>query len=113
GRYGADGTLRALPVPRAVPAVRRPVADRLVEPDARRRYAGRLVPAPGAAHEVRPGLVAWAGRRATRRVHRTALDVPARGRLGDRVLDVRRPGPDGRPGRVPDRGEQRRVRLQL
>ena len=56
------------------------------------------------AHEVRAGELARHGRRGADRVHHAALDVPARGRLGDRLPDVQRPGADGRRGGLPELG---------
>ena len=65
-------------------------------PTAADSTAGRLLQA-GRMLRTKYGLVTWRGhgRRRAGRVHQPALDLPARGRLGDRLPDVQRPGRDG------------------
>ena len=96
-RQRADHGVDALPLPRPVPADGGAAQ--------RQRVEARPPPTPPPAgsytlvmlaHQVRPGHLARHGRRPAGRLHRAALDLPARGRLGDRVPDVQRPGRDGR-----------------
>ena len=98
---------------RAVPGDGGAGARQRVEAEHGGRHRGRLVPDHRLADPAGPGRLARHGRRQAARVHPAPLDVPARGRVGDRVPDVQRPGRDGRRRRVQDLGEQRRLRVQL
>ena len=113
GRQRAEPEQQPLPPPGRVPADGGAVAPQRLEPDHRRLHTRRVVQAGGVADRARAGRVARHGRRAAVRLHPAALHLPARGRLGDRVPDVQRPGRDGRRRRLPRLGGQRRVRLQL
>ena len=90
-------------------------ADQLLEADRRRRHRRRLVPTASSSAPSY-GLVHLArhGRRQADRLHHAALDLPARGRLGDRLPDVQRPGRDGRRRRPStSSAQQHRLRVQL
>ena len=112
-RQRADDRLRALPLPRRVPADRGARAHEQLDADARRRDARRQRDAARAAHEARHRHGARDDQGQARRLHAPALDVHARDRLGARLLGLQRPGEGARRRRLPARGAQDRLHVQL
>ena len=108
-----DERLLALPLPRRLRADRAARAHEQLEPDARRRDAAGQRDAARRAHEARARQRPGDDQGQARRLRAPALDVHARGRLGARLLGLQQPRQDAQRARLPARGAQDRLHVQL
>ena len=113
GRLEADDRLDALPLPRPVPADRRPREDQRLDAERGRRHGARLGDAPRRADQPRPRDGTRVRARQAGGLHEAALDLLPRGRLGARVRGAERPVPDQGAKGLPARRLEDRLHLQL